>query len=252
MKRILYIAILLIVSVSAIHADTKEQRMLNRHELRFGIGDPLMSISIPIRPISSGYIHNGIIGMEASEADIYMQRHFYEEAQGEIHHTGNLFAEYQYSITHWFSVGGQFNYSAHWRRMKRYNGYGEYDGAYNKSVIDLHVIPEMRFTFFHREHCNLYAGLGAGFVAELYSHNDIWQENPTRYYINSENNRYSWVIDLTLFGVSWGGEKVFGFAEFGALLEPGTKAFVDRMFRGGIGFRFPSNNKKAHEEISSL
>lgn len=236
MKRIVYIILLAIISAETIQADTREQRMQNRHELRFGIGDPVMSYYHRIVPVNSDYIYHNVLGMEAAQADYYMRTHFYETATGRKHLSGNLFVDYQYSITSWFSAGGQINFSASWRGMQSYDGYGNSHGHYFKSLTYLHVMPEIRFTFFHREHCNLYAGVGGGFVAEIFTNDnmDYWG----RPYNN--RNTYSWVIDFTFLGVSWGGEKVFGFAEFGAMFEPMTYATMDRVCRAGIGFHLTS------------
>lgn len=70
-------------------------------------------------------------------------------------YTGHIFADYHYSITPFFSVGGQLDFqSICWTTAQNLRSRN----------YDLSILPTVRFTWLRRKWIRLYSGLGAGLL----------------------------------------------------------------------------------------
>ena len=132
MKRLLLLVLLCTVAMFG-YAETKEHRQENPHEVRLGIADSYFEACLE-RPNVR-----------------YCQPPMYGE--GPINHTGHIFAEYQYRVNGWFSVGVNVDCLYSWYYLypsKYYLELGGVDfgrGLY--SNLRFSVIPTLRFTYFH-------------------------------------------------------------------------------------------------------
>ena len=131
-----------------LQAETKDQRMQLRHELRLGWGDQLFESLVwhnPTHTVST------------------MPESWQQTSHEDYHYNQHLWAEYHYRVNGWFSAGGMLDMSeVGWTDMVR-NGKGaELSRTPNRYFYNLVLMSTIRFTYFHHPYVNLYSGLGLG------------------------------------------------------------------------------------------
>ena len=233
MRRLTKIQITLLaftLCFSALHAETKEQRAESPHELRIGIGDPIItnaSLSSGIWiPSGSAGVWNATFGKNAQEADVIMKNGRIYSQKGKMHTVGYFFVEYQYRINPYIGVGLNTNVYNIWKEYNVLNGYNEKVGEYREGYLYMDFVPRARFTFLHKQYVNLYASAGIGFAMST----------------NYEGKKIECApkFETTLFGISIGENGFFGAAEFLniAFTYPFIRIHPVQLFTASIGYRF--------------
>ena len=210
MKKLISLTIILLCTLAA-YAETAENRKENPHEIRIGITDDLFirGIESPINPNlripnpQSGYFIQG------------SDEHNYRS-------TGHLFAEYQYRINHWLSIGGNFDVRTSLWQQTNYSvcPFETNTNTQNLHHVRLSLMPVARFTYHNSKYASLYASVGIGVQMQMFQ-NTIEAVYPT--------------FDLCYFGVSLGKKHWYCDLELGVAPIPNI---LDRLFRFGVGYRF--------------
>ena len=219
----------LVLTVSALQAETKEERAESPHELRIGIGDPVISRVTSdgwYMPDNGGEIWRRTWGKTAEEADVIMRDGRYSLRRGKTHVLGHFFLEYQYRINSYIGVGLNTDVYNIWNDYDVYNGYREKVGEYTYGYLYMDFVPRVRFTFLHKQYVNLYASTGVGFAMYTSYNGEYFQCAPK--------------IEATLFGVSIGKNGFFGAFEFmnmGVGL-PYMDIVPIQIFTASVGYRF--------------
>ena len=217
MKRIGYIFLLMLMALPVV-AETYEERVQWRNELRFGWGDQLFETLI-WHPAGSV-----VTTLPASYSRCY---------QEDFHYDQHLWAEYQYRFTYWFSLGGMLDMSeVHWDEVWRDGTGKEIDrdpGHYFCNVI---LMPTVRFTYFHHPYVNLYSGLGFG----------MGINSGTETNNKGHKTDVGLAFNLTLIGVSANYKRAFMAFELGgmnSLKNTNTVILLgSRMMNVSVGARF--------------
>lgn len=213
MKKQLPIVLLmmcLIVPIAA-HAESKENRLVHRHEVRIGYGDPMYeTMRWKDEPNKLGVPMN---------------------ARQDYRYTGHIYGEYMYRVNTWLGVGAQVDFGATTFKYNRY----ELDAEGNQFLAssdpryfyDVCLMPSVRFTYFHHDWVNLYSGvqLGLGIHADYKGRSECGA-----------------AFGLTALGLSVGKEHLFGTVEFGGLsnIQSLTAIYTlwTKWFNVSIGYRF--------------
>lgn len=228
LTNILFTFLALILGLPTLHAETKEQRAESPHELRIGVGDPVISMATDgdwYWPSDGGEIWWRTWGKPTGEADAIMKDSRYSLRRGKTHILGHFFLEYQYRITPYVSVGLNTDVFNEWNDYNVYNGYKEKVGEYSHGYLYMDFVPRARFTFLHKRYVNLYASAGVGFA--MY----------TSY--NGKDFHCAPKFEATLFGVSIGENHLFGAFEFLNLGFTAPILIVPvQLFTASIGYRF--------------
>jgi len=222
MKRILLYLLLLLPL--GCFAETAEQRAAHPHQLRFGIGDSFLDqlfYNDNVNDRTPQDMKEAIKGMSAQDADAYLRQNRMTE-RSRVFTTGNIFVEYQYRLNSWFGIGVDVNVLPMWRKYSVMNGYHEGAGTYTAGYCFISALPRAEFTWLSREHVNLYSGVGWGVTMKcamepvvLTSSIHEWPKTPVY------SSQWGTSIDMTLLGVSFGGEKIFGSVEFSPMFHLG-------------------------------
>ncbi|MBQ8721736.1 MAG: hypothetical protein IJY67_06280 [Paludibacteraceae bacterium] len=181
MKKIL--ALFIISSFTLFcYAETTENRKVNRHEVRIGIGD----------------CHYEAAHLE--DGEMIHQDHINNHG---IMHSGHLFAEYQYRINSWLGAGCTFDYMHNWQYRCGCN-----ISCYNEPLFssNISLIPTIRFTYFHDKMVNIYSAIGLG-IHLFYNKGDDLQTNL--------NDNLGLALDICALGISIGNNHLFGAFEVG-------------------------------------
>ena len=232
MKRVFFILAALLPLIAT--AETKEQRLESRHEIRIGVGDPFIARAW----IGSGAGWGGAsnydlwartFGQNVTDAHSILKDGRVAEQRGKSHMLGHIFLEYQYRINPYIGVGLKTDMIHFWRDWNIYNGYHERVGTATSGEFYMDFVPMARFTFLHKEYVNLYAAAGIGFSMGCnYNYpptaDDIWLK-----------------AEATLFGVSIGKNGFFGTVELfdiGIGFVPFPFGYSTQFFTASIGYRF--------------
>lgn len=202
-------------------AEQKETRAQHPHELSIGIagglifnyGDPFVDPRWEGPGISVPDMHTQLSATYAASLRDHFLPHFY--------------LDYEYRLKSWLSVGMQVDFFGAWYDMERRNYYGDVFYQYHTSDLIISFVPQLRFTFFHSDWVNLYAGGGVGY-AMLLSMKDNMLEN-----VDHTN-----VFQITPLGISIGKDHWFMTAEVGMSLRPIAYQFFDRLGAVSVGYRF--------------
>jgi len=229
MKRHIILLAALTLGFSVLQAETKEQRAESPHELRIGIGDPIISKAISsdwYMPNDGGEIWFHTWGKSAEEADAIMRDARYSLRRGKTHVLGHFFVEYQYRLTPYVGIGLNTDVYNVWNDYDICNGYKEKVGEYTYGYLYMDFVPRARFTFLHKRYVNLYASAGVGFAMRTSYDGQYFECGPK--------------FETTLFGVSVGENHVFGTVELmnvGFSL-PTIGILPIQIFTASIGYRF--------------
>ena len=216
-KRIGYIFLLALMAMPLM-AETYEQRVQWRNELRIGWGDQMFETLIwrPTGPIATS--------MSPSFSRCYLEDYHYDQ---------HLWIEYQYRFTYWFSVGGMLDLSeVHWDMVWRDGTGAEYmrdPGHYFYNAV---LMPTARFTYFHHPYVNLYSAVGLG----------MGINGGTELNSKGHKTDVGLAFNLTVIGVSANYRNFFTTMDFGGMtsLKDTNTIFMlgSRIINVGIGVRF--------------
>ncbi len=210
MKKLITIISILLCSL-ALHAETKENRKENPHEIHIGIADDLIQRGFESRKSGNLSLPNAIEG--------YRQTGFEDH---NYRSTGHLYVEYQYRFNHWLSVGANFDTrTSLWKRTEY--SICEFESIVNTEnhhCLGLALMPTVRFTYFNSQYASLYGSVGIGAHMQMFD-NTIDAIYPT--------------LDLCYLGISLGKNHWFCDLELGVAPIP---YFLDRLFRFSVGYRF--------------
>lgn len=210
MKNLITIISILLCTL-ALHAETKENRKENPHEIHIGIADDLIQRGFESRKSGNRSLPNAIEG--------YRQTGFEDH---NYRSTGHLYVEYQYRFNHWLSVGANFDTrTSLWKRTDY--SICEFESVVNTEnhhCLGLALMPTVRFTYFNSQYASLYGSVGIGAHMQMYD-NTIETILP--------------MFDVCYFGVSLGKKHWFCDLEFGLAPIP---FLLDRLYRFNIGYRF--------------
>lgn len=153
---------------------------------------------------------------------------------GDDQNYGVINLDYTRHVTKWLAIGGNFSLSANQTtyyegiRQKQTDGsYLVYKGAKmgEDNMVNLTVMPTLKFNWFRREHVSLYSRVSAGVTVQCEATDSktssVPDEDRTVVHFNGQ---------LSPIGVEAGGNHVRAFAEVGV----GQCGIA----QGGIRFRF--------------
>ena len=191
------------------HDDPDWRTQFKRHEFTFGVGDPGRANS-----------HRNRIGTEPNYfPEVWLQRQI---SCGNIYSTCPITLGYRYRVLKWLWVGGDISYCGLYGTFRNLDT-DQKVGVYRDHFIS--IMPAVRFSYLNREHVTLYSGIAGGYALEYgKSYPDY----------KFHNNHIA--LNCTLFGVSAGSQRWFGFAEIGWRFKGYANA--------GFGFRFQSKKNK--------
>lgn len=190
-----------LVTSSQKNHDWKTQ--FKRHEFTLGVGDPARV----------NYFRNRVGTLANYYPEVWLQNQVYF---GNVYTSCPITLGYRFRVLKWLWVGGDVSYCGFFGAFKdRYTD--QKVGDYRDHFIS--IMPAVRFSYLNRDHVTLYSGIAGGFALEYCKSYPDYK---------AHNNHLA--FQLTLFGVSAGNQRWFGFAELGC----GFKGYVN----AGFGFRF--------------
>lgn len=220
-------------------AETKENREANRHEIRIGIGDAIMGhlgftgwYEEPLPDIVPPAPDWGLgITTEEWHNNLKQERLNYSSR----HVLPHFFLGYQYRFNSWFGFGFQFDFSGEYQPYEIINGYGQYIRGGSSHTLDWALIPEVRFTYFHREKVNLFSTLGLGAAMRT-----TWSPTLPQWGMGPIETQYEFspALQGTLLGMSVGSNHWFGTFELGYQFEPIFGVLMHKMASASVGYRF--------------
>lgn len=151
---------------------------------------------------------------------MYESAVFYNSsARHDYRYSGHIFGEYQYHFNYWLSAGLQLD----WEKVS-WNS--------NEFFTNSSILPDVRFTYFHRPWVNMYSGISLGLCVN--SGTDVDYKGRTAV--------CSPCLGLTAFGISVGRRGWFGAFELGGLNAMLGKNEVymagSRLLSFSVGYRF--------------
>lgn len=208
---------MLMVCISAA-AENRQQRADSPHEIRVGWGDQLFETLMWNKP---AYI---ISNMPIDVRYTYNEHYRY---------TQHAFVEYQYRMKKWFGIGCMLDNSAFiWDEVVRNGAGAEVSRDKRHYAMNTVLMVTNRFTYFNREHFNLYSGIGIGFDVNSGTEKD----GLGRYAVVSP------AVNFTVIGASVNYDRYFATVEYGGMSAVRHMQYVymlkSRMFSAGIGIRF--------------
>lgn len=221
-----------------LRAETKENREANRHEIRIGIGDAVMG-HLGFTGWYEGYpdavppAPDWGLGITTEDWHKYLlQEQLYYSSRHVLPH---FFLGYQYRFNSWFSFGFQFDFSGEYQPYEICNGYGQFIRGGVAHTFDWALIPEARFTYFHREKVNLFSTLGLGAAMRT-----TWSPTLPQWGMGPIETQYEFspALQGTLLGVSVGSNHWFGTFELGYQFEPIFGVLMHKMASASVGYRF--------------
>lgn len=221
MKKItqyILLILLCVVGVASAKAESKNDRLFMKHELRVGWGDQLFESLVWHEPVVT------IVTMPADRKFLYKEDLLYSQ---------HVFLEYQYRFNHWFGLGGMLDGSGvEWSDVTR-NGQGvELSRVEGCHFYNLVLMPTARFTYVHHANVNLYSGLGAGMCVN----------GGTEVDAKGHHLAVAPALNFTVLGLSVNYKQVFLSVEYGGMYAFRDKNTVymakSRMLAASLGVRF--------------
>lgn len=229
MKKILLIAVFAFSAVVALaQSDRKVDKIvvytspfIPEHEFRIGV---------EVLPTTKG-THD--------ECRFYNYRHSYMGGGNDYYGVDGKFnvvslnVSYTYRFERWLEVGVGLTYNGSYNDVYLYRNQNSYLVG-NQNITDVSVIPMVRFSWYRSKYVRLYSLIGAGITFSSYTYqNDK---------IVDRDFNYGFAGQLTPFGISVGGSKLFGYAELAGVGSMGVASF-------GIGYRFVDKKASVDKNI---
>ena len=83
-------------------------------------------------------------------------------------YTGHIFAEYQYSLADFFSVGGQIDFEGLGWKSAWFDKYHNIvETAPDVNIFNFIIMPTVRVTYLRKEMVSVYSGIGAGLLLSV-------------------------------------------------------------------------------------
>lgn len=219
-------------SLSAQEDTLSWKQTLQRHDIQFGIGDPLIAgLSNDRFPLFSK-CGNGLF----SKCD-YEQEHDATDWFSPDTYTTGVIATptisigYKYRFAKWFWLGGTVSYTGFFETI--YDRVSDIKYSSENSHL-LVVMPEVRFSWLNTKYVTLYSGIGigVGFLFDNIYYTEDYGHIKAGY--SSEHVRLAPTGQLTFVGIHV-GRKWYGFTEIGI----GSKGII----QAGFGCNFNSKKK---------
>jgi len=190
--------------VTSSQKDHVWKTQFKRHEFTLGIGDPARV----------NYFRNRVGTLASYYPEVWLQNQVYF---GNVYTSCPITLGYRFRVLKWLWVGGDVSYCGFFGSFK--DSYTDQKvGNYRDHFIS--IMPAVRFSYLNRDHFTLYSGIAGGVALE-------YCKSYTGY--KAHNNHLA--FQLTLFGISAGSQRWFGFAELGCGFKGGYA-------NAGLGFRF--------------
>lgn len=190
--------------VTSSQKDHGWKTQFKRHEFTLGVGDPARV----------NYFRNRVGTLASFYPEVWLQNQVYF---GNVYTSCPITLGYRFRVLKWLWVGGDVSYCGFFGSFKdRYTD--QKVGNYRDHFIS--IMPAVRFSYLNRDHFTLYSGIAGGVALE-------YCKSYTGY--KAHNNHLA--FQLTLFGISAGSQRWFGFAELGCGFKGGYA-------NAGFGFRF--------------
>ena len=215
MKLRLFILLLVCCFTMSGNAESREERMQLRHELRIGWGDMMYESLMYQNPFALKYFD----GFHTYHEDFKYAQHWW--------------LEYQNRHNEWFSYGAMVDFSnVSWTDVER-DGYGiEWSRSPGHNCYNVVIMPTIRFTYLHLPHFNMYSGFGMG----------LGINGGTETNSDGKHTDAGFAADVILLGFSANYERWFWTVDIGGLssLRNMNTIFLlsSRIFSVGLGVRF--------------
>lgn len=199
-------------------AETREERLQQRHEIRIGWGDQIFESTV---------WRNPPVVINTMPED---KRYTYKE---NYKYTQHVFGEYQYRLNKCIGLGAMVDYSScRWDNVVR-NGKGaEVSREGGNYFANIAVMPTIRFTYLNSPWVNLYSGIGYGININTGTEVDGF----------GKKTAYSHAVNLTLIGLSGSWRMLFAGVELGGMYALKNKDCVymlnSRLVSVNVGVRF--------------
>lgn len=234
MKRAILILMMVFLGWSSSAQDTLSwKQTLQRHDIYFGIGDPLFAGLTNDRfPIFSKCGYGFFSKCSNNQGPHYATDWFSPDTYSSgVMATPTISIGYKYRIVKWFWLGATVSYTGFFETI--------YDRVSNKkySTLNSHILtimPEVRFSWLNKKYVTLYSGIGLG-VNFIFD--DVYYSENTAHIKAGHRTDYvghSFTGQLTFAGVHVGREW-YGFTEIGI----GTRGII----QAGFGYNFISKKK---------
>lgn len=241
------VMLLLLIAVPMAAEQPAKEFVHGRHAIRIGWGDPWLSNvkdhvkGINFVPLENTTYLEHIQGMPAPEAHEYLIH--YRMALKNSHRistTGNIFLGYRYQLTPLIGLGIEANLLVANDCFYMVDGYRTTVNQHAENqLINLSLMPTVRFTYYRQRVLELYSALGVGYNYVTYSY-----ATPSNW--NELDVSHGMSLNATLFGVNVGGEHWYAEAELGSLCSwsfmwPQSTwgpLYGSRLLSVAFGFRF--------------
>lgn len=203
---------------TALHAETKDDVLNRRHEVRISWSDQIFESFNWRNPAYT--VNNMDESVRLTKKEHYR-------------YTQHWALNYQYRLKSWLGVGLMFDASAClWDNVTR-NGKGVETGRVkNQHFANVAIVPTVRFTYVHHKYVNVYSGIGYGLNINTGSELNAF----------GKATEYSGALNLTFVGLSGNYGKWFAAFELGGLYAARSAQAVymlnSRLFTIGLGMRF--------------
>ena len=171
------VMLLLLIAVPMAAEQPAKEFVHGRHAIRIGWGDPWLSNvkdhvkGINFVPLENTTYLEHIQGMPAPEAHEYLIH--YRMALKNSHRistTGNIFLGYRYQLTPLIGLGIEANLLLATDCFYMVDGYRTTVNQHAKNqLINLSLMPTVRFTYYRQRVLELYSALGVGYNYVTYS-----------------------------------------------------------------------------------
>ena len=220
-----YIVMLLLLIAVPMAAEKPAKEFVHgRHAIRIGWGDPWLSNvkdhvkGINFVPLENTTYLEHIQGMPAPEAHEYLIH--YRMALKNSHRistTGNIFLGYRYQLTPLIGLGIEANLLVATDCFYMVDGYRTTVNQHAENqLINLSLMPTVRFTYYCQRIIELYSALGVGYNCIAYTSNVA----PTALFAEclfDNSPVHGMSLNATLFGVNVGNEHWYAEAELGGM-----------------------------------
>lgn len=147
-------------------------------------------------------------------------------------YTQHLFAEYIYNATYRYSFGALIDYSGVlWDQVLRDGTGVELQRKQNRSFHNIVIMPEVRFSYLHKEYVSCYSALGVGLNINTGTEVDY----------RGRRTAIAPAVNISLFGLRVGQGRWYGAIEIGGMISLTNTNEVymlgSRIFTASVGAR---------------